>query len=358
MILSTTYITGEIPFKDVYLHGMIRAEDGKKMSKSRPESIIDPLDVIPKYGTDALRMALIMGVSPGNDQNWGWGKIEANRSFCNKLWNIARYIEDKVGDKTTIGEPIPQTDADHWILHRLGETTDTIAKHLEKYAFSEAYDALYHFVWDDFADWYIKASKTEENKALLAFTLELILTIAHPFAPFVTETIWQTLAWAPDQLLAATAWPVVPAADTKRAQDFEIVKTIVTEARAVMQAVGVSKTTLTYNNAPVVDANAELIARLARLGSVSFGEQTDGIALTQTKYALKLGISQEQAAHYADKLTEQHRAETQTVKNLEARLDNKSYVANAPEAVVKQTRDQLAQAKDRLSLIEQERKRF
>lgn len=358
MILSTTYITGEIPFKDVYLHGMIRAEDGKKMSKSRPESIIDPLDVIPKYGTDALRMALIMGVSPGNDQNWGWGKIEANRNFCNKLWNIARYIEDKVGDKTVLAKPAPITDADHWILHRLGETAGQISGDLDNYRFAEAYDKLYHFVWDDFADWYIEASKTEENKALLAFALESILQIAHPFAPFVTETIWQTLGWAPDQILAASPWPEIPAADKKRVKDFGTIKTVICEVRAVMKAVGVSTTDLTYEAAPVIEANAELIKRLARLQSVDFGQQTDGIALTQTPYKLTIGISRELAAQYAAKLAEQHKAETQTIKNLKNRLANKSYVANAPEAVVEQTRDQLAAAEDRLALIEQERTRF
>lgn len=357
MILSTTYVTGQIPFKDVYLHGLIRAEDGKKMSKSRPESIIDPLDVIPKYGTDALRMALIMGVSPGNDQNWGWGKIEANRNFCNKIWNIARYVEDKIGDAKQLTEVSPKTDADHWILSRLGETTSGIAAHLEKYRFSEAYDLLYHFVWDDFADWYIEASKAEDNKPLLAFGLEAILKLAHSFAPFVTETIWQTLGWTPEQLLAAAQWPTVPAADHQRAKAFEEVKTIVAEARAIMKAVGVNTTTLVYDKAVVVEANAELIKRLARLESVSYGTQ-DGVRLTQTNYDLRLGISQEVAEKYAAKLADQKKAEEAAIKNLEARLKNKSYVANAPEAVVKQTRDQLQEAALRLEAIASEQKRF
>lgn len=355
MILSTTYITGEIPFKDVYLHGMIRAEDGKKMSKSRPESIIDPLQVIPKYGTDALRMALIMGVSPGNDQNWGWGKIEANRNFCNKLWNIARYIEDKAGD--TEPKADPKTDADHWMLHRLGETADAIAKDLEKYAFSEAYDKLYHFVWDDFADWYIEASKAEENKPLLAYALQAILKTTHPFAPFVTETIWQTLQGTDNEILAAALWPEVPKADAKRAKSFEEVKTIVAEARAIMKAVGVAKSTLVYMDAPVVEANAELIQRLARLGSVSYGSQ-EGVRLTQTHYDLRVDIDAETAQKYAEKLAEQELAELASINNLEARLQNKSYVDNAPAAVVEQTRAQLAEAKTRLEAIQGERERF
>src|SRR5665213_477489 len=202
MILATTYVTGQVPFKDVYLHGLVRAEDGKKMSKSRPASIIDPLDIIPKYGADALRMALIMGVSPGNDQSWGSGKLEANRNFCNKLWNIARYIEDIVGDETGREEVKPISAADHWILSKLQQFQEKTAADLDNYRFSEAYERLYHFVWDDLADWYIEASKAAPNKPVLAYLLEAVLTLAHPFAPFVTETVWQTLAWEADSILA------------------------------------------------------------------------------------------------------------------------------------------------------------
>ncbi len=358
MILSTTYVTGQVPFKTVYLHGLVRAEDGKKMSKSRPESIIDPLDVIPKYGTDALRMALIMGVSPGNDQNWGWGKIEANRNFCNKLWNVARYIEDKTNGQGKAGEIVAKTDADHWILSRLDKTVDGIAKDLDNYRFSEAYDKLYHFVWDDFADWYIEASKAEENLPLLAFALETILKIAHPFAPFLTETIWQTLDWESGKMLAAAEWPEVPAADSKRAKAFEEVKSIIVETRGVMKAVGVSSTTLIFDSSSVVEDNADLIKRLARLEAVSLGSHISGVKLTQTKYDLWLDISDEDAQNYAEKLAAQEKTEHDQIKNLEARLGNKSYVANAPEAVVSQTRAQLEEAQARLAAIKVERARF
>ncbi|HSW66002.1 MAG TPA: valine--tRNA ligase [Bacillota bacterium] len=358
MVLSTTYITGQVPFKTVYLHGMVRAEDGRKMSKSRPESIIDPLTVIPKYGTDALRMALIMGVSPGNDQSWGWGKIEANRNFCNKLWNIARYVEDKVGDHRKLGPAKAVSDADHWVLSRLAQTTDDIAGHLERYSFSEAYDSLYHFVWDEVADWYIEASKTEENLPLLAYVLESILIIAHPFAPFVTETIWQTLSWAPESVLAAVAWPKVPAADAKKASAFDDVKQVVTEARLVAATVGVHKPALTYQDAPVLADNQSLIARLARLESVSESKAGKGIQLTQTKYRAWLNISDHEAQEYASKLHDQQKTEEATLTRLKARLDNKGYTEHAPKAVVDETRKQLEEAASRLETIKQEAQRF
>jgi valyl-tRNA synthetase len=358
MILSTTYVTGQVPFKQVYLHGLIRAEDGKKMSKSRPESIIDPLDVIPKYGTDALRMALIMGTSPGNDQTWGWGKIEANRNFCNKVWNIARYVEDKIGDRKKIGDPEPKTDADHWILGRLAQAADNISGHLENYRFSEAYETLYRFVWDDFADWYIEASKAGENTELLAYTLESILKIAHPFAPFLTEAIWQTLSWAPNTLLATSSWPENIKADTKRMRVFEEVKEIISEVRAIMKAVDVKKTNLYYTQAPLVAANTALIGRLAHLEHIEPTTVAGGVKLSLTKYDIRLDIEKDIAKKYASKLAERQQTETEAIKRLKGRLQNKSYVDNAPKEVVAQTREQLDDAESRLANLKQEAARF
>lgn len=365
MILSTTYMTGELPFKKVYLHGMVRAADGRKMSKSRPESIIDPLDVIPKYGTDALRMALIMGVSPGNDQNWGWGKIEANRNFCNKLWNIARYIEDLVGDTHGSENAVAHTSADHWILRELGITTSVISEHLEAMRFSEAYDVLYHFVWDDFADWYIEASKAGQNLPLLEHCLESILIIAHPFAPFVTETIWQTLAWKGStetiSILASQQWPVILKSDQGKSKEFEVVKTVVSEARYMVRALRASpgSTTLLYNESTVLNSNADLITRLARLKAVGAGQGSDeGITLTTTTEHCWLDIDKETARKYSEELAEKKLAQENTIIQLMTRLSNTAYVESAPKAIVEQTREQLAEARQLLETISTEQARF
>ncbi|MEK7561702.1 MAG: class I tRNA ligase family protein, partial [Patescibacteria group bacterium] len=183
MILATTYTTGQIPFKTVYLHGLVRTEEGRKMSKSDPDTIVDPMEVIPEFGTDALRLALVAGSSAGNDQRLGKSRIVANRNFANKLWNIARYIEDRgnnrggghlrvvpVEHSTTLGagsDVVPKSPVDHWILNKLSISATAIDKALASFRFSEAYDILYHYVWDDFADWYIEASKVEPNPAML-----------------------------------------------------------------------------------------------------------------------------------------------------------------------------------------------
>jgi valyl-tRNA synthetase len=359
MILSTTYVTGQLPFRDVYLHGMVRAEDGKKMSKSRPESIIDPLSVIPKYGTDALRMALIMGVSPGNDQNWGWGKIEANRNFCNKLWNIARYIEGKTGDNYQDRRPKPQTTADHWLLVKLHQSIRKVSVDLDHFRFAEAYETLYHFVWDDFADWYVEASKSEPSLSMLTFSLEAILKLAHPFAPFVTETIWQTLSWEQDSLLATSILPKVPNADRKAGTEFEEIKEIVSEVRFIVKALGARDVRLCFTNEPLLKENADLIRQLSRIKDVievPGGE--GGIRLTQTSHACWLDIDPDTARAYVNELAAKRDTAEAAIGQLKARLANKAYVENAPAHIVLQTRQSLTEAEALLKNIEQEQVRF
>ncbi len=358
MILATTYITGQVPFKDVYLHGLVRAEDGKKMSKSRPASIIDPLDIIPKYGADALRMALIMGVSPGNDQSWGGGKLEANRNFCNKLWNIARYIEDIVGDETGREDVKPVAAADHWILSKLQQFQEKTAADLDNYRFSEAYEKLYHFVWDDLADWYIEASKAAPNKPLLAYLLEAVLTLAHPFAPFVTETVWQTLAWEGDSVLATRVLQAVPKSDKRQAADFAEIQTIVKETRLILNALKVAGVTLYYTDVPFLRDNAETIKRLSRLQAVTEVKDGTGLYLIGTRHRCWLDIDKATARTYLEELEGKRGAQSAVIKQLEGRLANKAYVKNAPHEVVAQTKDQLAEAKALLESIDQERKRF
>ncbi|MDB5164881.1 MAG: valyl-tRNA synthetase, partial [Candidatus Saccharibacteria bacterium] len=358
MILTTTYVTGEVPFKNIYLHGMVRAEDGKKMSKSRPESIIDPLTVIPKYGTDALRMALIMGVSPGNDQSWGWGKIEANRNFSNKIWNIARFIEDLIGDKPVRTGVEAVTAADHWILSRLQQSQEKISADLDAYRFSEAYDTLYHFIWDDLADWYIEASKAAPNKPLLAHLLEAVLTLAHPFAPFVTETIWQTLAWEDDSILATRTLQKPLASDKKQAKAFTELQAIISEVRFITKALKVSGATLHYANSPLLQDNSTIVKQLARLKDVAETAESSGLYLTSTKQKAWLDINAATAQAYSKELEGKASKQQAVIKQLEGRLANKSYVDNAPEKVVAETEQQLTDAQELLSSIQEETKRF
>jgi len=329
------------------------------MSKSRPESIINPLDVIPKYGTDALRMALIMGVSPGNDQNWGWGKVEANRNFCNKLWNIARYIEGALGANYTPGStPAPTTNADHWVLRKLHQSVETITTHLDNYRFSEAYDVVYHFVWDDVADWYIEASKSQESREVLGYLLENILKLAHPFAPFITETIWQTLYADTDSLLITSSWPKPQKGDKKAADEFEALQDIISETRALVKQLNLSKPSLYYTDVPFLAKNAALLARMGGLTTVSEVSSGSGLQLTTTAYNCWLDVEADVLSAYASKLAEQTTAQERVLVQLRGRLANKDYVVNAPKAIVEQTREQLVEAEASLERLRTEQRRF
>lgn len=356
MILATTFMTGQIPFKTVYLHGMVRAEDGKKMSKSRPESIVNPQDIIKEYGTDALRMGLIMGVAPGQDMNWSRGRIEASRNFANKLWNTARFIADQVGDKRPSGDVNPVTPADHWILSKLQQFTEAVQADLDNFRFSEALDKVYHFTWDEFADWYIEASKTAPNPGILATALESILKVAHPFAPFVTEAIWQELGWR-DSLLILEDWPVVTAGDKQQTKDFEELKAIIVEVRHLSQAMGLKRPIL-LSGSKLIDTNKELVARLSRLEAVEPTEQGRGLGLTTTNQKAWLNVDEAAIKAYASSLRNQQAEQSKIIKNLEGRLANKSYVDNAPETVVQQTKDQLATAQQTYDQLTKELSRF
>lgn len=355
MILSTTYATGQVPFKTVYLHGMIRAEDGKKMSKSRPESIIDPLAVIPKYGTDALRSALIWGNAPGQDMSWNWNKIEATRNFCNKLWNIARFVEGIVGDNFEFkNKPEPKTLADHWVLSSLHHAAEKISNDLNNYRFSEAYDTLYHTIWDDFADWYVEASKTQPNHSVLAYGMEVILKMAHPFTPFVTETIWQTLNWEQDNLLITNKWPKVKAGNKTETSTFEALRGVVSEARAMVRNLGLAKPRMYYKGSELLKNHKELIGRLARLESIDEVEDGNGLRLTQTSENCWLAVDRETATNYLSKLEQQQTETALAVERLKGRLNNKSYVKNAPDKLVAESRAQLKENEARLAQINAE----
>ncbi len=355
MILATTYATGQVPFKTVYLHGLVRTETGRKMSKSDPETIIDPLEVIPEYGTDALRLALVSGVNAGQDSRLGRSKIKDNRNFCNKLWNVARYIET-AGEGG--GPPEPNSPADHWILNKLSILTDKNSNDIDNFRFSEAYQQLYHFVWDDLADWYIEASKTEPNSAVLRQVLESTLILLHPFAPFITETIWRQLGHG--ELLAAEQLPKPAKADKAEAAKFEELKEIISQARHLAAVTGASRPRLFFRQADILEEQGELVERLGRLGAVSESSsaRSGGLRLINTKHEVWLGIDKQTAQKYADKLKQQLADRQQAVKRLEERLGNKSYVERAPKELVEETKSQLETEKTSLKTLKSELESF
>jgi len=339
MIMLGIYATGKVPFKHVYLHGLVLDEHGLKMSKSKG-NVINPLDIAHEFGSDALRMGLLASRSADVNQSFSTGNVLAGRNFANKLWNMARFIEDKLGDDYKDRQPKPETIADHWVLDRLNKASAEIGKLIEDYRFAEAYELMYHTVWDDVADWYIESSKTNNNSTVLAYVLENILKLAHPFAPFVTETIWQTLNWE-DSILAASQWPERVSVDTAMMREYEQLQALVAEIRFVTSQFGYKKQTLVFVSDELIEKHREEITRLAKLEVIEQLHEGRGLRLAIAQHEAWLDISAEALDEHQTKLEERLAETREQIKRLEGRLSNKSYVDGAPEAVVQQTHDQL-----------------
>lgn len=353
MIMLGLYVTKEVPFRHVYLHGMVLDEKGQKMSKSKG-NVINPMEMIAAYGSDALRLGIVASRSAGQHQAFSTSKIVAGRNFCNKLWNIARFIEGKVGEGYHPHAPEPRSLADHWIIGRLNQAAADIDQQLSGYRFAEAGDSVYHAIWDNVADWFIEASKTENDTNMLAWVLDTSLKLAHPFAPFVTETIWQSLNWH-DDLLMTTPWPEASSYDEIAAGEFERLQKLVVEARYVTAELpGNERYGLLYQNDTLIEDNADLIRHLARLKEVAPVDQARGLRLAASGREAWLDVSEETLYEHQSNL-EVRLAETrQFIDTLEARLANESYVSKAPARLVEESREQLEQKKTLIERLETE----
>jgi len=353
MIMLGLYATDTIPFKHVYLHGLVLDEHGQKMSKSKG-NVINPMELIAEYGSDALRLGIISSRSAAQNQAFAVSKVVAARNFCNKLWNIARFIEGKLGEGATGKKPEPKTMVDHWIIRELTGAAADIDKQLENYRFAEAGEIIYHAIWDNVADWFVEASKTQDNPEMLAWVLDTSLKIAHPFAPFVTETIWQSLNWHND-LLISTSWPEAMAYDEIAAAEFERLQKLVVEARYVTAELpGNERYVMLYQNDSLVADNADLIRHLARLKEVKATDTPRGLRLAASGREAWLDVSEETLYEHQTNL-EVRLAETKAfVNTLEARLANDSYTQKAPAHLVEESREQLKAKKVLIDRLEAE----
>jgi len=353
MIMLGLYVTDKVPFKDVYLHGLVLDEHGQKMSKSKG-NVVNPMEMVEQYGSDALRLGIIGSRGAAQNQAFSTSKVVAGRNFANKLWNIARYTEGVLPEDFTLGTAEPQSLADHWIVRQLNEAAKSIATQLKHYRFAEASETVYHTIWDDVADWYIEASKKQPNPQLLGWVLDTVLRITHPFAPFVTETIWQTLGWH-EELLISSAWPTKLSYDDIAAGEFEQLQQLVVEARYVTSELPAGKKYgLLYETDSLVADNKELIAWLARLGEVKHADQPQGLRLAVAGREAWLEVDTETLYEHQTNL-ERRLAETRDLAiKLKSRLDNPSYVHQAPEHLVEETRQQLAEKHELTERLEHE----
>jgi valyl-tRNA synthetase len=233
MILMTSYVLKQVPFKTVYLHGLVRDKEGRKMSKSLGNGI-DPLLMIEKYGADALRLAMIIGTTPGNDFRLYEEKISGYRNFVNKLWNIVRFALLSIANPRLVDQPpLAKTLADKWILSRFRTVADLVTAKVADFQFSEAGEALYDFTWHELADWYLEIAKLEGDKDdILCYLLTQLLKLWHPYTPFVTEVLWREAFGAAAGLLMVQPWPnQLSSKDDKAEEEFAQVRAVVTVLR-------------------------------------------------------------------------------------------------------------------------------
>ena len=354
MIFSGLEHMGEVPFNTVFFHGLIRDAQGRKMSKSLGNGV-DPLDVISVYGADALRFTLVTGNSPGNDLRFSEEKVSASRNFANKIWNAARFILMNIeGKDIDCALPKKLYTSDKWILNRFNNVTAAVTENLEKFELGMAVSKLYDFIWDDFCDWYIELAKIRMNGAdeesadsarrVLVWTMSNTLKLLHPFMPYITEEIWQTLPHDGEALIVAK-WPEYDEALSfpQEAKNLENVMALIRAIRTRRNEMNVppSKKAHIYidtaHPAPYEEAS-EFIARLAYGSKVEIGTGFDVqgavTAVTdEAKALLPMDDLVDKAAETARLNKELANAQKQ-LDTVKAKLANEKFTSKAPQNVI------------------------
>jgi valyl-tRNA synthetase len=352
MILMTTYAVGDIPFQDVYLHGLVRDDKGRKMSKSLGNSI-DPLDSCQKFGTDATRLSLVIGSTPGNDTNLSEEKIISYRNFVTKLWNISKFIITNIKFKENKIDYARCNLADKWILSKINTLVSGVTDDLEKYRFSLAGEKLREFTWNEFADWYLEISKIKQNAGVLGYVLQRILSLWHPFIPFVTEKIYEYIKNKDGNFLMVEGWPISDKKmiDKKSEKEFEKVMALISKIR---------NTRSVYHIEPVKILNVyadkikkkEIIEKLAR---VKFEKEKIAkkklLEISVSGFSLKLDI-----AEIIDVQKELSiiKKEIKNLKDLidknESLLKNKNFIKSAPREIVEANKQRLEEYKEKIKI--------
>ena len=373
MIFSALEYTGQVPFDTVLIHGLVRDALGRKMSKSLGNGI-DPLEIIDQYGADALRFTLATGNSPGNDMRFSDEKVEASRNFANKIWNAARFILMNL-DENEYAPYVPKNLAieDKWILSKYNDLVKDVTESLEKFELGLAVQKLYDFIWDVFCDWYIEIAKIRLNgecatakatvKAVLVYVMSNTLKLLHPFMPFITEEIWQTLPHDGDSIMISE-WPVFSNELSFKADEAEMEKVMtaikaVRNRRAEMNVPPSKKAKIfietAYEN--TFSEGANFFVRLASASEVEIvkGYENDEAVAIITEDA-RLFIPLDQLVDFKAELERLEKEKAGVLKEIafvSGKLNNEKFVAKAPEALVNEQREKLAKYNEKLAMLEE-----
>jgi valyl-tRNA synthetase len=376
MMMMGLHFMDEVPFKDVYIHRLVRDEKGAKMSKSKG-NVVDPLGIIDDYGADALRFTLARGAALGHDIRLSPQTVESNRNFATKLWNAARFVEFNGAAHVAGFDPRGAKEAlNRWIAHETAKATSEITEAIEQYRFNDAANAAYRFVWNVYCDWYVELSKPlltgpdgaakDETRAMAAYVLDEILKLLHPFMPFITEELWRVTAEqgpARESLLVVSAWPKLSGLGDDQAEaEIGWVIDLVTAIRSVRVEMNIAAGTAI----PVVLAGAsadtraragrwaDFIRRLARTGDIGFADAPPQgsvqLLIRGEVAALPLKGVIDIGAEHARLQKEMQKAEAD-IKRVDAKLGNAQFLERAPEEVVEEEREKRAEAEGRRTKI-------
>ncbi|QAA22933.1 valine--tRNA ligase [Sporolactobacillus terrae] len=367
MMFQSTEFTGKSPFKDVLIHGLVRDEQGRKMSKSLGNGI-DPMDVIAKYGADALRYTLATGTTPGQDLTFQWSKVEANWNFANKIWNASRFVIMNLEGFTfsDIDLSGKKSVADRWILQRLNATIEKVTALYETYDFGEAGHYLYQFIWDDFCDWYIEMAKLPlygedeaakaTTKSVLTNVLDKILKLLHPIMPFITEEIWQHIPHEGETIMHSD-WPTVNAQwnDAEAEQEMTALQNVIRSVRNIRSEMNVAPKkpvellikTKSEQETTIFEANKDYIERFCNPETLAIGadiqapEKAVSAVISGADIYLPLSglINVDDEISRLKKELEKMNAEVERTKK---KLSNPRFVDKAPGQVVNKEREKQA----------------
>ena len=369
MMMLGLHFMGEVPFRDVVIHGLVRDERGAKMSKTKG-NVIDPLQLIDDYGTDALRLALLASTAQGRDVKFGPSRVEGYRNFVTKLWNAARFVEmnearlDPAFDPRVCAQPL-----NRWIIGETQKSASAVTGAIEAYRFNDAALGLYHFFWDTFCDWYVELAKPllfgddaaaqAETRATAAWALSQALHLLHPIAPFVTEELWQGLFGRPGGLLVQASWPRLGGelVDSEAESELGWLVRLIGAIRAARTELNVppsARLTLHQHGASAVtmarlDRHRDAIHRLARVDRVVVEDlpvppQALNVVVDGTTFSLPVGEVLDLAAE-GNRLEKEIGKLENEIAKLEQKLGNADFVGRAPVEVVEQQRERRDEAK-------------
>ena len=374
MIFSGCEHTGRTPFHTVLIHGLVRDDKGRKMSKSLGNGI-DPLEMIDQYGCDALRMNMVTSNSPGNDMRFYVERCEAMRNFANKLWNASRYVMMNLGENFVPGLPENLEIADKWVLSKLNTLISEVTENMEHYELGIAVQKIYDFIWDTYCDWYIELTKARlyseeadrKQTALqvLVYVLDQTLRLLHPFMPYITEEIWQSLPHEGKALIVAK-WPVTSEALSFKEEEAHMESVMnairaIRNRRAEMNVPPSKKATLyVLTSKPQIFTEGEgFIQRLAYADRVELLESEpanlDGMVTCATADA-KLFIPMGQLVDIAkelERITKELDKARKNLASIQGKLYNEKFTARAPEAVVNAEREKAKKAADLIASLEE-----